>query len=221
MNTKIKICGITNPKDAFLAADLGVDAIGFVFAKSPRQVEPDEVRKIVRQLPPFLATVGVFVNESQSLIQEIADFCRLHLIQWSGDEDLQYCKNLKRSYIKVFKVRDAGVLENLKENPSQMFLLDTYVKGKNGGTGKTFNWEIARLAKYYGRIILAGGLTPGNIREALNKVSPFGVDVSSGVEESPGKKDKRKVTQFVDMVRSWDGRMDTLVLLEGGFFPKP
>ena len=204
-----------------MAADLGVDAIGFVFAESPRRVHPEEVRDIVQQLPPFLSTIGVFVNERTSVIQEIADTCKLHYIQLSGDEDQQFCQDLKRSYIKAFKVQDEGILDALKQNPTQIFLLDTYVRGKSGGTGKTFNWEIARMAKDFGRIILAGGLTPENIRNALTSVAPYGVDVSSGVEKEPGKKDLKKLTQFVEKVRAWDRKMDTLVPLEGGFFPKP
>jgi len=218
--TKIKICGITNREDALLAANLGVDALGFVFAESPRQVSPEEAREIISHLPPLLVKAGVFVNESLSRILEIVDFCQLNLVQLSGDEDDQFCLKLNRPYVKVFKVFDARILKLIKTHPSPYFILDTYEKGKGGGTGKTFYWEIAKMAVNVGRVILAGGLTPENLYEALEEVKPYGVDVSSGVEERPRKKDRSKLFQFVETVRVWDREMDILASMEGGSFQK-
>jgi len=193
--TKIKICGITRLEDALLAADLGADALGFIFAESPRQVVPETARKIISLLPPFVNSVGVFVDEEQESVREIAAYCKLDLVQLHGNESSGYCKALDLKALKVIRVKDEKSIESMASyrGTVQGFLLDTYVKGLPGGTGKTFNWELAKQAKKYGPVILSGGLNPDNICEAIEKVKPYGVDISSGVEASPGIKDPDKL----------------------------
>jgi phosphoribosylanthranilate isomerase len=193
--TKIKICGITRLEDALMAADLGADALGFIFAPSPRQVVPEIAREIISLLPPFVNSVGVFVDEEQESVREIAAYCKLDLVQLHGNESSGYCKALGLKALKVIRVKDEKSIESMASyrGTVQGFLLDTYVKGLPGGTGKTFNWELAKQAKKYGPVILSGGLTPDNICEAIEKVKPYGVDVNSGVEASPGIKDPDKL----------------------------
>jgi phosphoribosylanthranilate isomerase len=192
---KIKICGITRLEDAFLAADFGADALGFIFAPSPRQVVPEIAREIISLLPPFVNSVGVFVDEEQESVREIAAYCKLDLVQLHGNESSGYCKALGLKALKVIRVKDEKSIESMASyrGTVQGFLLDTYVKGLPGGTGKTFNWELAKQAKKYGPGILSGGLNPDNICEAIEKVKPYGVDVNSGVEASPGIKDPDKL----------------------------
>ena len=179
--TKIKICGITRLEDALLAADLGADALGFIFAESPRQVIPETAREIISLLPPFVNSVGVFVDEEQESVREIAAYCKLDLVQLHGNESSGYCKALDLKALKVIRVKDEKSIESMASyrGTVQGFLLDTYVKGLPGGTGKTFNWELAKQAKKYGPVILSGGLNPDNICEAIEKVKPYGVDISS------------------------------------------
>ncbi len=193
--TKIKICGITRLEDALLAADLGADALGFIFTESPRQVVPETAGEIISLLPPFVNSVGVFVDEEQESVREIAAYCKLDLIQLHGNESSGYCKALDLKALKVIRVKDEKSIESMASyrGTVQGFLLDTYVKGLPGGTGKTFNWELAKQAKKYGPVILSGGLNPDNICEAIEKVKPYGVDISSGVEASPGIKDPDKL----------------------------
>lgn len=202
--TKIKICGITNLDDALAALELGVDALGFVFAESPRKVTPDKVEQVASQMDIPVLKVGVFVNEDVNQVQNIFDRCNLDYVQLSGNEDKIYLEKLSLPIIKVFKVKDQTVLKEIPQYDLNLFMLETLNENKYGGTGKTFNWEIAKEAKRFGRVILSGGLTPENVFSALQQVEPYGVDVSSGVEESPGKKDKKKLEQFVKEVRRWD-----------------
>jgi len=207
--TKIKICGITNLEDALFAADLGANAVGFVFAKSPRQMKPEQVRKIIEKLPPFIAKVGVFVNEAPSHMAKIAKEVGLTSIQLHGEEIPEFCTSLAPlTVIKGVRVRDEADINMLAAYDFvSAYLLDSFVKGRKGGTGMTFDWKLALLAKKHGKpVILSGGLTPLNILEALKKVSPYGVDVSSGVESKPGKKDKKKVKDFIQKVRKYDAR---------------
>ncbi|MFQ6066817.1 MAG: phosphoribosylanthranilate isomerase [bacterium] len=200
--TRIKICGITNKDDALRAADLKVDALGFVFAESPRRVRPEVVCEIVKLLPPFISTVGVFVNEDQEKVKEIAELCSLTALQFHGEESPTYCRAFRQKIIKSFRVKDESVPEKAVSYKVDAYLLDTYLPGRPGGTGKTFNWEIAGKVKSIGvPLILSGGLNPDNVVRAISEVRPYAVDVSSGVESREGKKDYGKLAKLVKMVR--------------------
>jgi len=200
--TRIKICGITNKDDALQAADLGVDALGFIFAESPRRVGPEVVCEIVKFLPPFISTVGVFVDEDKEKVKEIADLCSLTTLQFHGEESPAYCQGFRQKVIKSFRVRNENVLKKAARYKVDAYLLDTYFRGRPGGTGKTFNWEIAGKIKGLGvPLILSGGLNPDNVARAISEVRPYAVDVSSGVESKEGKKDYGKLERLVKMVR--------------------
>ena len=202
---KIKICGITNLEDALLAAELGADALGFIFyAKSPRQVAPETARAIIAQLPPFVAAVGVFVDEAAAVVQELAAQVGLDWVQLHGQESPEYCRNLGRKVIKGFRIQDEDSLRLLADyqGAAQALLLDTYKKGQVGGTGEIFDWHLARKAKKYGPIILAGGLTSENVAQAIATAGPAAVDAASGTEAAPGKKDPAKLRAFFEAVRS-------------------
>ncbi len=195
---RVKICGITNNEDAHAAVEYGADALGFVFAKSPRQITKEQARDIIAELPPFVSPVGVFADEKADMIKEICDFCGIQTVQLHGNEQPSYLKELEGyKLIKAFRVKEEDDLKPLANYKPHAFLLDSYVKGVMGGTGVSFNWEIARQAHKYGTIILSGGLTPKNVKEAIQMVKPYAVDVSSGVESSPGKKDKSLVKRFI------------------------
>ncbi|GAG34865.1 unnamed protein product, partial [marine sediment metagenome] len=204
---KIKICGITNAEDALWAVNLRVDALGFIFADSPRRVKPEVVQGIIELLPPFISSVGVFVNEDREKIEEIAESCGLTTLQFHGQESPSYCEGFKQKVVKAFRVKDKSVLRKAAQyrNKIDAYLLDTYSPFAYGGTGKTFDWSIAKeIKKLELPIILSGGLNPENIREAIRKVEPYGVDVSSGIEERPGKKNLEKLINFVRIVRETD-----------------
>lgn len=188
-------------EDALLASDLGVDALGFVFSKSPRRIEADMAEQIVNQLPPFLSIVGVFVNESDEIVKHVARRCKLNILQFHGEEDPDYIKLFHRKTIKAIRVKTEADLKVIPNYVVQGILLDSKVEGKKGGTGVIFDWNLAVKAKQYGRIILSGGLTPDNVAEAIKIVQPYAVDISSGVEASPGKKDPVKLKAFVEAVR--------------------
>ena len=201
---RIKICGITNLEDALLAADLGADALGFIFyPPSPRSVEPEAAKAIIAQLPPLVTTVGVFVDEDAATVKELAAAAGLDWLQMHGKETPEYCRSLERRVIKAFRIRGENSLTGLAayQGVVQALLLDTYKKGQVGGTGETFNWDLAREARKYGPIILAGGLTPENVAQAIATAQPQAVDVASGVEAAPGKKDPLKLTEFIKAVR--------------------
>ncbi len=197
--TRVKICGITNPEDALAAVDAGADALGFVFYKeSPRHIFPEEAAGIISLIPPFIQTVGLFVNEEPDTINEISRLCKIDLVQLHGDEGPEQLSRIERRILKAFRVRAMTCLEPMKDFKAAGFLLDAFSPSFYGGTGKIFNWEIASEAvKRNPNIILAGGLTPENVPEAIRQVNPWGVDVSSGVESVPGKKDADKVRQFI------------------------
>lgn len=199
---KIKICGITNLEDAIAAVDYGADALGFVFyPKSPRYVTPEKAGEIVAQLPPFITTVGVFVNEDPVKIKEIMTLARLQILQLHGDESPAECTTWSR-VVKAFRVKDFVDLKPLERYKGiSAYLIDTYAPSAYGGTGQIFNWDIALEAKKFGRIILSGGLTPENIEKAVRWVKPYAVDVSSGVEAEKGKKDLKKVKEFIERAR--------------------
>jgi phosphoribosylanthranilate isomerase len=201
---KIKICGITNLEDALLAAELGADALGFIFyPKSPRKVAPETARQVIAQLPPFVAAVGVFVDEDAAVVREVAATVGLDLVQLHGQESPEYCRSLGRRVIKGFRIQDKSSLAALApyRGAVQAFLLDTYKKGQVGGTGEIFDWHLAREAKKYGRIILAGGLTPENVAQATNIAQPEAVDAASGTEAAPGRKDPDKLRAFFKAIR--------------------
>lgn len=193
---KVKICGITNYKDAEAACRFGADAVGFVFAKSPRRITPDKAKRIIKKLPPHVLTVGVFVDEKKDKVLEIARDCRLGCIQLHGNESPGYCKGLKKCYriIKALRVSGREGLKRLKGFDVDAFLIDS------------FDWAIAAEAKKLGRrgripIILAGGLDPANIEDAIRKVRPYAVDASSGLESSPGRKNHGLVKKFIEKAR--------------------
>lgn len=197
--TKVKICGITSLEDALNAVEAGADALGFVFFKeSPRHIFPEQAGRIIAHLPPFVQVVGLFVNEEAQVVNEVADLCRLDLVQLHGDESSEYCRQITRRVLKAFRVRGLTCLDPIRDYPVAGYLLDTFSPSFYGGTGLSFNWEIAAEAvKRHQRIILAGGLTPDNVAEAVRQVQPWAVDVSSGVESAPGKKDHQKVREFI------------------------
>jgi phosphoribosylanthranilate isomerase len=200
---KVKICGITRLEDALAAADAGADALGFVFhPKSPRHVFPEQAASIIRHLPPFVQTVGLFVNESLETVNRTAGLCGLDVVQLHGEESPEFCDAVTRRVIKAFRVKDITCLEPMNAYGAAAFLLDAWSPSAHGGTGRTFNWEVAACAARVSRIILAGGLTPDNVAEAIRQVGPYGVDVSSGVEASPGKKDSRKIADFICNAKS-------------------
>jgi phosphoribosylanthranilate isomerase len=200
---RIKICGITNSGDALLAAELGAHALGFIFyPKSPRYVTPDQARHIIGQLPPLVATVGVFVDEDAATVREIASLAGLDWIQLHGGESPEYCRSLGRRVIKSFRVKGKEIYAQLTkyEGVAQAFLLDTYKPGTPGGTGETFDWQVARQANTCRPIILAGGLTPDNVAEAIRVAQPAAVDVASGVEAALGRKDPERLRAFIAAV---------------------
>ena len=203
LQIKVKICGMTQLKDALFAVEQGVDAVGFIFyKKSPRAVTMKTVREIITKLPPLVDTVGVFVNESAERLNKIADYCGLDLVQLHGEESPAFCGKIHRRVIKAFRVKDLQSIKQLEKFPVSGFLLDTFSDDLHGGTGKTFDWNLALPAKKMGPVILAGGLTPRNILQAVRQVRPYGVDVCSGVEKSPGIKDLEKVRAFLKNIRS-------------------
>ena len=202
---KVKICGITNLDDALHAVDVGADALGFIFyPESSRCVTPELVRTIVERLPPFTLSVGVFVNEVRENISRVVEECGLSLVQLHGDEAPADCRELGRPVIKAIRLRSRDDLVSMNGYAVSGFLVDAFVEGTRGGTGITVDWRLAREATEYGPMILAGGLTPNNVGRAIAEVQPYGVDVSSGVEMFPGKKDSEKVRQFIMAARKGD-----------------
>jgi len=201
---RIKVCGITRQTDALYAASLGADAVGFVLAKSPRRVGPQMVREMSLSLPPFVNTVGVVVDMDLEALREMASFLKLDWLQLHGNESPEYCKALDLKILKAIRVKDRQSIEAMAayEGCVKGFLLDTYVEGKPGGTGKTFDWSLVKEAKRHGPIILSGGLTAESVREAIDVARPYGVDVSSGIETAPGIKNHEKLRRFVAEVRS-------------------
>ncbi|KIH85978.1 phosphoribosylanthranilate isomerase [Pseudomonas batumici] len=199
-----KICGITRIEDALAAVDAGADAIGLVFyAKSPRAVTVQQARAIIAALPPFVTTVGLFVNASRCELGEILDAVPLDLLQFHGDETSEQCEGYHRPYIKALRVKAGDdIAAACKAYPGASgILLDTYVEGVPGGTGAAFDWSLVPqgLSK---PIILAGGLTADNVAEAIARVKPYAVDVSGGVEQSKGIKDRTKIEAFMRAVRA-------------------
>ncbi len=200
---RIKICGITNMEDAMAAADAGADALGFVFfEKSPRYIDPVRAGEIIDALPPFISTVGVFVDADENFLKRAVNESGVGILQFHGSEPPDYCASFGMPYVKAFRVKDMESLGALKEYKyASAFLLDAYSAEEPGGTGLTFDWDMAAAAGPFGPIILSGGLTAGNVAEAIRKVRPYAVDVSSGVEARKGKKDGELMRGFISAVR--------------------
>lgn len=205
--TRIKICGITNKEDALAAARLRIDMLGFVFHRaSKRYVTPKTARDIVNELPQAIGKVGVFVDETADVVRGIAEDASLTALQFHGSETPEYCRAFKGDYkvIKAFRLRERKDLAPINDYGVDYYLLDTYVTDQAGGSGKRFDWTILENFEFLRPIILSGGLTPENVGDAIREVWPYCVDVSSGVESSPGKKDLTLMTRFVEHVRKVD-----------------
>jgi phosphoribosylanthranilate isomerase len=207
--TRVKICGLTSLSDAIEAVRLGADALGLIFAQeSPRRLEPEAAAAITRHLPSLVTRVGVFKDQDPAWIREVVRSCCLHIVQLHGSESPRYCRELGVDYIKAFRIQDERSLAPMQDYTEssrvRAFLLDTFVHGRAGGTGETFDWSVARTASAFGPIILSGGLHPGNVAQAIIQVRPFAVDTCSGVEEEPGKKDVERLRAFFDQVDQAD-----------------
>lgn len=204
--TEIKICGITDPDDALAACEAGVDALGFIFyPKSPRCVSPGRAREIIAALPRTVAKVGVFVNDDPERIEEIAEVCGLDLLQLHGDETPKFCQQFPSSMvIKALSPRTAADLKGIVDYPVRAVLVDAFAPGLYGGTGKVSNWELARTIGESVPLILSGGLNSSNIQDAIASVSPRSVDINSGVESVPGRKDHDRVREIIEMIRRTD-----------------
>ncbi len=203
--TRVKICGITSAEDALAAVEAGADALGFVFAPgTPRLVPPETAERIVAGLPPFVTAVGVFVDQPLEEVLRIAARCNLQAVQLHGDEPEAFSRRIPLKVIKALRVRDVPDLRPIPTYPAHAFLLDAFVEGQAGGTGALISWDLAVHAKGHAPIILSGGLRPETVALAVRRVRPYGVDVSSGVEAGPGRKDHQKVREFIAAVRQAD-----------------
>jgi phosphoribosylanthranilate isomerase len=204
--TQIKICGITNKEDALGAAGCGADALGFIFyPPSPRYITPTDARKIIKILPAHVAIVGVFVNEDAENVMRISALCGLDFIQLHGDESVEYCSLFApEEIIKAVELRNENDLHNAARYNVAAILTDSRAPGLYGGTGKKSNWDLALLIKSKKPLILSGGLNENNVGEALEKVAPCALDINSGVEIKPGKKDHRKLAAIFEIIRRAD-----------------
>jgi len=213
--TQIKICGITNEEDALCAVKLGAAALGFIFyPPSPRYVRPKVVRKIVKKLPPNLAKVGVFVNESAEEIKKIIKYCGLDFVQLHGDESPEYCSQFPAAQvIKAVELKNENDLNHALGYDVAAILVDSRHAGLYGGTGKKANWELAQCIKNKKLLILSGGLNEANVKEAIEKIVPQALDINSGVEKSPGKKDHIKLARLFDIVRAANFSTDNAPLI--------
>ena len=204
MSVRVKICGVTSIADAVAAVETGADALGFMFyERSPRYITLDVASAIKNALPPFVIRVGVFADATENAIRS-ASLCGLNALQFHGNEPPEFLKRFSpTTTIKAFRIQNAASLALLPTYNTSAWLLDSYTPAQLGGTGNTFNWDLAFQARKLGRpIILAGGLTPENVADAVRKVRPYAVDVSSGVESAPGKKDPAKVAAFIQAAKS-------------------
>ena len=203
MSLRVKLCGVSRLEDALLAVDLGVDAIGFNFvAASPRRVTPELARDIAAALPPFVSRIGVFADERAAVMEANARMAGLHCLQLHGAESPESCARLAVPWYKAHRVTPEFRPEDVARYHAGTFLLDGHAPGMLGGTGKTFDWSLARRAAAYGRVILAGGLTPENVEEAIESGRPYALDVNSGVESAPGVKDPDRLEEFMRRVRA-------------------
>lgn len=209
--TRIKVCGITRPEDARDAIEFGADCLGFIFApQSPRKIDPEVAREIIKNIPPFVDAAGVFMDEEAAVVEEIVQYCGLTLAQLHGSESPGYCRDFPGRVIKAFRIGSFSEDSQLTPYAGtvQGFLLDTYNQSIVGGTGEVFDWQLVDKLNPPGPIILAGGLNPENVEEAICTVRPFAVDVNSGIEIEPGIKDTQKLKQFIAEVRKTDARLN-------------
>ncbi len=204
MSIWIKICGITRAADAHAASDAGADALGFMFyAPSKRAIEPAAAGEIIRALPPSIAKVGVFVNPTAEFVREAMATSGIDTLQFHGEEAPEFCAQFGLPFLKAFRIKDRTSLDACAPFRDCAWLLDSHVDGAQGGTGVVFDWDVAREATRLNRkVIVAGGLKPETVAEAVRQVRPYGVDVSSGVESAPGKKDHRKIRDFIAAAKS-------------------
>ncbi|MFQ5508435.1 MAG: phosphoribosylanthranilate isomerase [Leptospirillia bacterium] len=202
MTVKVKICGITSTRDAFFALDYGADALGFVFyPKSPRAVSVEMARAIITELPPFVTTVGLFVNDTIDHMREVRQVAGIDLLQLHGDESPETVSALTPDVIKVIRVQGLDSFSDIRKYQPRAFLLDAHDDTLFGGTGKRFDWNLTQLVEDI-PVIVAGGLNPDNVAEAVKLTDPYGVDVSSGVESAPGTKDPAKMKAFIDNAKA-------------------
>lgn len=200
--TFVKICGITNLDDALAAVEAGADALGFNFyPKSPRFIDPTEAWEIGQEFPESILRVGVFVDTDEDQVREISQYVELDYLQFHGDETPYYCEQFATPYWKAFRLKDEKTLELMEKYHPDAYLVDADVPGQWGGTGELTNWELAAKTTGLGRIILAGGLDPDNVKAAIAAVRPWGVDVCSGIEEEPGVKDHEKMLALIEKVK--------------------
>ena len=213
--TQIKICGITNEEDALCAAVLGAAALGFIFyPPSPRYIKPEDARKIVSVLPDEVVKVGVFVNENAAEVKRVVEYCGLDMIQLHGDESPEYCSQFPAAQvIKAVELKNDDDLNHALSYDVAAILVDSRHAGLYGGTGKKANWELACRIKNKKPLILSGGLNEENIKEAMEKVAPRALDINSGVEKSPGKKDHGKLARIFDIVHEVNSKMDDTPLI--------
>lgn len=205
---KVKICGITNIKDAQNAVKMGADALGFVFAKSPRHICPQTACRIINKLPVFISTVGVFANAKKGEVLKVLKTCKLDVLQFHGQETDKYCAFFKKycKIIKAFRIKDYSTLDKIHTYKNiDACLFDTYEKGIYGGTGKSFDWNLLKKLKFKKAIIVSGGLCPHNIKDVLRIIKPYAVDISSGIEQRPGKKSANKMKTFIQLAKKKRG----------------
>jgi len=199
MTTKIKICGITNLEDSVMCVDLGIDALGFIFTRSERKIEPDKAREIINKLPPFVTTVGIFMDQELARVNEIADYTGIDVIQLHGNEPPEYCQRVNRKIIKRITITKDDTPRWLISK-AEKYSVSAYLLDPGAGSGKVFDWNCALGIDL--PLIIAGGLTPENVGAAVKLLKPYGVDAVSGVEKSAGLKDRDKVKKFITEVRS-------------------
>ncbi|MFZ5774970.1 MAG: phosphoribosylanthranilate isomerase [Thermodesulfobacteriota bacterium] len=215
--TRIKVCGMREIGEVAGVVAAGVDAVGFIFVEaSPRHIDPERVREIVSTLPPFVDAVGVFVDQEIEVVNEIVQYCGLTKVQLHGNESPEYCKEINGRVMKAFRVGPTLTAADIAPYAGVVsaFLFDTYHDKAAGGTGQTFDWQRLEALNPPGPVVLAGGLTPDNVGEAIRQVRPFAVDLNSGVESAPGHKDLDKVRAAVARVAATDR-----LLAEGERFP--
>jgi phosphoribosylanthranilate isomerase len=202
--TLIKVCGITKLEDAFAAVEAGVDALGFNFyPESPRLIDPEVARDISVELPGSVIKVGVFVDAAEEIVSEISQYLGLDYLQFHGHETPYYCEQFATPYWKAFRLKDERTLALMEKFDPYAYLIDAYQEGVLGGTGQVADWELASKASHLGRIVLAGGIDPDNVKKALAAVRPWCIDACSGIESEPGIKDHAAITELVKRVQEF------------------
>ena len=200
---RVKVCGITNSDDAFRAVELGADALGFIFYKgSKRYIDPRDAHRIISSLPPFISSVGVFVNQTVPEIKGAVETSGVDTVQLHGDETPEFCAMLPYKLIKAVRVKDTVNSDQVELYPVRAILFDKHTDEMYGGTGTSFDWGVLKGINISKKVILSGGLTPENVSRAIEIVKPYGVDVSTGVEDSPGKKNHMKMRKFIEAVKN-------------------